>query len=160
MSGTHDIELDATDWKLLGALQANARASFTTLGRLVGLSRPAVAERVRRLEEAGVITGYRVALDPTKVGLPITAYVRMHTNQNDAAAALTALLMTLPEVQECYRGTGGDCFTIKVVVSSVGHLDRVLNQLQVYGNPTTSVMLAPVITDRGLYQPGNRMSIG
>ncbi len=75
MSGAHDIELDATDWKLLEALQANARASFTILGRLIGLSRPAVAERVRRLEEAGVITGYRVALDPTR-SEPLRATVR------------------------------------------------------------------------------------
>ncbi len=148
------MELDATDWKILEALQANARASFTTLGQAVGLSRPAVAERVRRLEDAGVITGYRATVDPAKLGLSITAFVRMHTNQGESAAALTDLLLSLPEVQECYRGTGGDCFTIKLVAASIAHLDRVLGQLQRYGDPTTSIMLAPVLTDRDL-SPSN-----
>ena len=153
MTITPQYTLDATDWKLLEALQANARESFTLLGKRVGLSRPAVAERIRRLEDAGVITGYRVALDPVKLGLPITAFIRMHTNQHDAAENLTTLLTSLPEVQECYRGTGGDCFTIKVIVPSIAHLDLVLQRIQTYGEPTTSVMLAPVLTNRSLYNP-------
>jgi Lrp/AsnC family leucine-responsive transcriptional regulator len=142
--------LDDTDFKLLQALQADARQSFTALGEHIGLSRPAVAERVRRLEDLGIIAGYRAEIDLAKLGQGITAFIRMNTNRKDDAIKLTALLWELPEVKECYRGTGGDCFTIKVVVSSIPHLDAVLDQIREYGNSTTSVMLASVISNRPL----------
>lgn len=142
--------LDDTDWKLLQTLQEDARQSFTALGQCIGLSRPSVAERVRRLEELGIIKGYRAEIDLAKLGQCITAFIRMNTNKKDDAAKLTAILFNLEEVKECYRGTGGDCFTIKVVVSSISHLDAVLEQIREYGNPITSVMLAPVITQRQL----------
>ncbi|MBX3082295.1 MAG: Lrp/AsnC family transcriptional regulator [Anaerolineae bacterium] len=142
--------LDDTDWKLLQALEEDARQSFTALGERIGLSRPAVAERIRRLEELGIIAGYHAEIDLSKLGQGITAFIRMNTNKKEDAANLTALLMEMDEVKECYRGTGGDCFTIKVAVSSIPHLDAVLEQIRDYGNPTTSVMLASVIRNRQL----------
>ena len=148
MASETTYTLDDTDWKLLQALQEDARQSFTALGQCIGLSRPAVAERVKRLEELGIISAYRAELDLAKLGQGITAFIRMNTNKKDDAAKLTAILFDLEEVKECYRGTGGDCFTIKVVVSSIPHLDAVLEQIREYGNPTTSVMLASVIHNR------------
>jgi Lrp/AsnC family transcriptional regulator, leucine-responsive regulatory protein len=148
MASESTYTLDDTDWKLLQALQEDARQSFTALGQCIGLSRPAVAERVKRLEELGIISGYRAEIDLGKLGQGITAFIRMNTNKKDDAAKLTAILFDLEEVKECYRGTGGDCFTIKVVVSSIQHLDAVLEQIREYGNPTTSVMLASVIHNR------------
>src|SRR5688572_19886491 len=138
--------LDDTDFKLIQALQEDARQSFTALGDHIGLSRPAVAERGRRLEELGIISGYRAEMDLTKLGQGITAFIRRNTNRRDDATKLTALLCELREVKECYRGPGGDCFTIKVVVSSIAHLDAVLDQIREYGNPSASVMLASVIS--------------
>lgn len=150
MSVEPNYGLDDTDWKLLQALEADARQSFTALGERIGLSRPAVAERIRRLEELGIIAGYHAEIDLSKLGQGITAFIRMNTNKKEDATNLTALLMEMDEVKECYRGTGGDCFTIKVAVSSIPHLDAVLEQIRDYGNPTTSVMLASVIRNRQL----------
>ncbi len=154
MTVVSDATIDETDWKLIEALQADARQSYTALGRCIGLSRPAVAERVRRLEEIGVITGYRATIDPAKLGLTMTAFIRLSTNTRSEAAAFSAFLLELPEVQECYRGTGGDCFTIKVLVASLAHLDVILERIRDYGNPTTSIMLAALVTHRDFVKPG------
>jgi Lrp/AsnC family leucine-responsive transcriptional regulator len=146
--------LDETDWHLIEALQADARQSFTALGHAVGLSRPAVAERVRRLEDLGVITGYRAVIDPARVGRGITAFVRLRTSGRSDTAAVSAILTDLPEVLECFRGTGDDCFIIKIAVTSIAHLDAVLEQLRDYGSSTTSIILSALVTNRRLGRPG------
>jgi Lrp/AsnC family leucine-responsive transcriptional regulator len=140
--------LDDTDWQLIEALQLDARQSFTALGQAVGLSRPAVAERVRRLEDLGVITGYRAVIDPARVGRSIIAFVRLRTSNRSDTAAVSAILTELPEVLECLRGTGDDCFIIKIAVASIAHLDSVLEQLRDYGNSTTSIILSALVTHR------------
>jgi Lrp/AsnC family leucine-responsive transcriptional regulator len=151
-----NLALDDTDWHLIEALQADARQSFTALGQSVGLSRPAVAERVRRLEDLGVITGYRAVIDPARVGRGISAFVRLRSGNRCDTAAVSAILIDMPEVQECFRGTGDDCFIIKIAVSSIAHLDAVLDQLRDYGSTTTSIILSAVVTHRGLARPGAR----
>lgn len=145
-----NFALDDTDWKLLDALQSDARLSYTALGKHIGLTRPAVVERIRRLEEAGVIKGYHAQVDPAKLGLGITAFIRMSLIADDEIDALVAMLTTMPEVQECYRGTGPDCFNMRVVVPSIVQLDGVLKRLSKYGNPTSSVVLADVVTRRNV----------
>ena len=145
--------LDETDWQLIEALQADARQSFTALGHAVGLSRPAVAERVRRLEDVGVITGYRAVIDPARVGRSITAFVRLRTSTRSDTAAVSAIITELPEVLECFRGTGDDCFIIKIAVTSIAHLDTVLEQLRDYGNSTTSIILSALVTNRAFAKP-------
>ena len=145
--------LDETDWQLIEALQANARQSFTALGNAVGLSRPAVAERVRRLEDLRVITGYRAVIDPARIGRSITAFVRLRTSTRSDTAAVSAIITELPEVLECFRGTGDDCFIIKIAVTSIAHLDTVLEQLRDYGNSTTSVILSALVTNRAFAKP-------
>src|SRR5215472_8883841 len=97
--------LDETGWHILEALQENARLSFSELGQRVGLSSPAVAERVRRMEDAGIITGYRAEVNIAKIGYPITAIMRLNP-QGEKCTRLNSLVRELPEVLECYRVTG------------------------------------------------------
>jgi Lrp/AsnC family leucine-responsive transcriptional regulator len=139
--------LDEIGWHILRELQENARLSFAELGRRVGLSIPAVTERVRRMEDAGIITGYHAEVDPEKIGLPITAFIRMNI-VGDMTPRLTALLKEIPEINECHRGTGGDSFIMKVNVASVHHLERLIDQLLPFGTTTTSIVLSSPVGKR------------
>jgi Lrp/AsnC family transcriptional regulator, leucine-responsive regulatory protein len=139
--------LDDVGWRILLALQADARLSFSALGRRVGLSPPAVAERVRRLEEAGIIRSYRVDLNLEKAGCPITAIIRVSTPEPQFAR-LKALAVELREVLECHHVTGADSLVLKVAATSVGHLEKVIEQLGRYGTPTTAIVLSSPVTKR------------
>lgn len=141
--------LDEIGWKLVLALQEDARLSFAELGRRVGLSLPAVAERVRRLEEAGLITGYHAKLDPHKIGASMTAFIRLRTS-GDRYRQVQALAGGLPEILECHHLTGDDAFIMKVVVSSIAHLERLIGQLTPYGQTTTSIVLSSPVVKQGL----------
>ncbi len=154
---TFDTEklMDATGWQILQALQEDARISFTELGRRVGLSAPAVAERVRRLEEAGVISGYHAQINPDKIGLPLSAIIRISLTY-ERSVQISALAKELPEVLECHRITGEDCMIMKVVVSSVAHLEELINRLGPYGRTTTSVILSSPVTRRTLEAPSQQ----
>lgn len=145
--------LDNLDWQLLAMLQGDARQSFTALGQAVGLSRPAVAERVRRLEDLGVITGYRAAVDAGLVGLQIVAFTRLRPSSLRDAALFCTALADMPEVQECYRTTGDDCYIVKLAVTSVAHLDAVLSQIRVYGTSSTAIVLSTVVSQRPVSRP-------
>ncbi|MCI0339015.1 MAG: Lrp/AsnC family transcriptional regulator [Acidobacteria bacterium] len=139
--------LDDIGWHILHELQQNARISFAELGRRVGLSIPAVTERVHRMEDAGIITGYHADVAPEKVGFPITAFIRMSITGN-VSAQIVDLVDELTEVSECHRGTGGDSFIMKVRVSSVAHLEELIERLLPYGTTTTSIVLSSPVTKR------------
>jgi Lrp/AsnC family leucine-responsive transcriptional regulator len=139
--------MDGVDWALLEELQVNARVSYAELGRRVGPTPPAVIERVRRLEEAGIIAGYRVELDLARIGRPLSAIIRISQN-DDRSCNLGAMLSALPEVLQCDRVTGDDCFIMKVAVSSPHHLEVLLDHLARYGKTTTSIVLSTPITHR------------
>jgi len=139
--------IDAIDWKILKELQINARISFAELGRRVGLTTPAVIERVRKLDDAGIITGYRIEIDPAKVGLPITAFIRMSITGVDYSHIIE-VAVGAPEVLECHRGTGGDSFIMKVAVADVGHLQTLIDRLTPYGITTTSIVLSSPVKSR------------
>lgn len=145
--------LDAKGWELLRELQENARTSFAELGRRVGLSTPAVAERVRNLEAAGVISGYRAEVDLACVGLPMLAIVRMSVVGN-VLGRITAAAQQMPEVLECHRGTGADSFIIKVAVSSVEHLETLIDRLTPYGTTSTSIVLSSPVRRRTIDASG------
>jgi Lrp/AsnC family leucine-responsive transcriptional regulator len=147
-----DKLLDKTGRHLLRELQANARLSFSELGRRVGLSTPAVVERMRRLEEAGLITGYRAEVNPEKLGLAVTAFIRLFTTAKEYPRFL-ALAETLPEVLECYHVTGGESFVLKVVCESLVHLEAVIARLSPFGETSTSVVLSAPIHRRVLERP-------
>lgn len=133
--------IDEIDRKILTELQEDARMSYAELGRRVGLTTPAVIERVRKLEDAGIITGYRAEIATAKVGLPITAFVRMSITGVDYSHIIEVAQQS-NEVLECHRGTGGDSFIMKVAVASVEHLQEIIDKLTPYGITTTAIVLS------------------
>ena len=138
--------LDTTGWQLLHALQQNARLSYSELGQLVGLSSPAVAERVRKMEDAGIISGYHAEIDRAKVGFPITAIIRMSASAGGSCTRLTVFALEIPEVLECNRVTGSDALIMKVMASSVEHLEAIIDRLSAHGQLTTSIVLSAPVT--------------
>src|SRR6476620_1131371 len=141
--------IDDIDRNILAVLQSNARTSYAELGRRVGLTTPAVIERVRKLEDSGVVTGYRVEIDSAKVGLPITAFVRMSITGVDYSHIIE-VAQSSHEVLECHRGTGGDSFIMKVAVASVEHLQELIDRLTPYGITTTTIVLSSPVKKRDL----------
>lgn len=139
--------MDAIDWKILKEMQTDARISYAELGRRVGLTTPAVIERVRKLEDAKIIIGYRAEIDTAKVGLPITAFIRMSISGVDYSHIIEVAKQS-DEVLECHRGTGGDSFIMKVAVSDVGHLQTLIDKLTPYGITTTSIVLSSPVKSR------------
>ena len=142
-------ELDATDWQILGVLQRDARISFAELARQVAMSPSAVTERVRRLEETGVITGYRAALDPARIGLVILALVRLRYPIGNYRP-FHALLDSTPEIVEAHHVTGEDCFVLKVVARGMRHLEEVTGRIAGLGPVTTSVVYSSPLPGRDL----------
>lgn len=139
--------LDEVGWRLLLELQDDARLSYAELGRRVGLSLPAVAERVRRMEEAGLITGYHANINLPQVGFPLMAFVRIMTT-SDRYPAITALAKKLPAVLECHHLTGTDSFIVKVVAASIPDLEGLITQLSAFGQTATSIVLSSPVTRR------------
>ena len=132
-------ELDAVNLRILDELQRDPRLTMSELGRRIGMSSPAVTERVRRLEEAGVIRGYRLDVNPAALGLPIAAYIRIRPNPGQLPRVVE-LAQQIPEVVECHRVTGEDCFILKVYIPAIDQLDRLLDSFLLYGSTTTSII--------------------
>ncbi|MDY7085685.1 MAG: Lrp/AsnC family transcriptional regulator [Actinomycetota bacterium] len=149
---TTDFALDRTDWQLLTELQKDGRSSFAELARAVAMSPSAVAERVRRLEEAGVIAGYRAALDPERLGLQVMAFVRLRYPTGNYRP-FHALLESTPEIVEAHHVTGEDCFVLKVLTRSMRHLEEVTGRISGLGAVTTSVVYSSPLTGRGISPP-------
>ncbi|MBC6941757.1 MAG: Lrp/AsnC family transcriptional regulator [Xanthomonadales bacterium] len=145
-------QLDAIDWQILTALQDDGRLSYTELGRRIGLSTPAAAERVRQLEAAGVIRGYRADVDLARIGRPVLAIVRMSV-VGDVFTRVTAAIRASPEVLECHRGTGADSFTIKAAVASIEDLEHLIDRLTPFGTTSTSIVLSSPVPSRALAPP-------
>ncbi|MFJ2954606.1 Lrp/AsnC family transcriptional regulator [Streptomyces sp. NPDC087270] len=143
------ISLDATDWRLLAALQQDGRATYAELARIVSMSPSAVTERVRRLEEAGVISGYAAVVDPERVGLPVLALVRLRYPTGNYKP-FHDLLDTTPEVLEAHHVTGDDCFVMKVAARSMRHLEEVTGRISGLGAITTSVVYSSPLARRPL----------
>jgi Lrp/AsnC family transcriptional regulator, leucine-responsive regulatory protein len=133
--------LDSIGRKILLELASDARIPFAELGRRVGLSPSAAAERVRQLESVGLIKGYRAEIDLAALGFPITAFVRL-TCDGTRYRPFLKFLQTLDTVQECYHLTGGDAFLLKVMLPSVSQLEELIERILPYGTPTTSMVLS------------------
>jgi Lrp/AsnC family leucine-responsive transcriptional regulator len=145
--------LDPTDCRVLVELQEDARLSLAELGRRVGLSPPAVAERVRRLTDEGVIRGFRTDVDPRALGYALSAIVRIRPAPRQIAKVAQVARET-PEVVECHRITGEDCFFVKAHVRDVEHLEEVIDRFTVFGQTTTSIMQTSPVPARGVAIPG------
>lgn len=141
--------LDETDVRLLVELQANARLSLAELGRRVGLSAPAVAERVARLEQEQVITGYHARLAPRALGLALSAVVRAKPGPRQLHQ-VGELAKKTPEVVDCRRITGDDCYIMTVHVRSVEHLEEVIDRFAAHGQTTTSIIQSAPVAERGI----------
>jgi Lrp/AsnC family leucine-responsive transcriptional regulator len=131
--------IDATDRRILSELAADGRVSLAELGRRVSLSPPAVAERVARLERAGVITGYHAAIDARALGYQLTAIVRVKPAARQLPR-IPELAAEIPEISECLRITGEDCFFLKVHLRSIDELSPLLDRFLRYGSTTTSIV--------------------
>jgi len=137
-------ELDSIDYSIVTVLATDARMSFAEIGRKVGLSPSAAAERVRQLETDGVILGYRALLDEKVFGLSVVAFIRL-TCDNNHYRPFLKVLPTLDAVQECHHITGGDAFLLKVALPSIDLLESLIERLLPYGMPTTSMVLSTPI---------------
>jgi len=139
--------MDSFDQKILMKLQQNARISYTELGKQIGLSGPAVKERVHKLEENGYIEGYRAKLNFSKLGYKLTVIINFKMNPGSIKQFIEKL-KGMPEVIECNRITGGDNLIMKVILKKTEELETLINMLIEYGVPTTSVVLSTPIEDR------------
>jgi Lrp/AsnC family transcriptional regulator, leucine-responsive regulatory protein len=144
--------MDATDRRILEELQADGRVAIAELGRRVKLSAPAVGERVQRLERDGVITGYHAAVDPRRIGYPLAAIVRIAPATRQLEK-IRELIRESPEVVECHRITGEDCFFLKLHVRSMDELEPLLDRFTPYGRTTTSLIHSSPVTERPLPIP-------
>ncbi len=144
--------LDSRNQKLLSALLKNPRASVTDLARKVGLSAPATRERMLRLEEAGVIKGWRVELDPKALGFPIAVLVRVRPMPGQLPK-IAKLAQSLPQVTECHRITGEDCFLMRAHLRALEELDGLLDKFLAYGQTTTSIVQSSPVAPRSLPLP-------
>ena len=142
-----DVLLDDTDRQIIGELAGDGRISFAELGRRVSLSSPAVTERVRRLEQIGVITGYRAEIDPRALGYALTAIVRVKPAVRQLSK-IAELAADIPQIEECLRITGEDCFYMKLHLGSIEELPSVLDQFLLYGETTTSIVNATPVPRR------------
>ncbi len=144
--------LDATDWAILAEVQRDGRIPLTELGRRVSLSASATTERLRRLEAAGVITGYRADVDLAKAGFPVLAIVRLKYPGN-RHEPLHRLLGERLEILECLRTTGDDCYTLKVAAASMAHLETIVGELAQFGTTTTNLVYSQTLRFRGPQRP-------
>jgi Lrp/AsnC family transcriptional regulator, leucine-responsive regulatory protein len=146
---------DSRNLELLRLLRADPCMSVSEMARRVGMSAPAVRERIDRLTEAGIIKGTRLELDPKALGYPLAIYVRIRPMPGKLPQ-IPELAAKLPQVVECHRITGEDCFIIKVYLDSLDNLDKILDQFLVYGQTTTSIVQSTPVPPRHLPLPDER----
>ncbi|MES4888714.1 Lrp/AsnC family transcriptional regulator [Streptomyces sp. NPDC096012] len=141
--------IDQIDMRILEALQQDGRASYAELARTVSMSASAVTERVRRLEESGVIRGYSAVVDPQQLGLGILAFVRLRYPTGNYKP-FHDLVATTPEIIEAHHVTGEDCFVLKVLAGSMRHLETTTGRIAGLGSVTTSVVYSSPLSDRAI----------
>ena len=149
-----DQLLDTINVQLLEQLHTNPRMSISELARRVKLSAPSVTERVQRLQESGVIAGYRLDINPKALGLPIATYVRIRPTPGQLTK-VAELARATPEVVECHRITGEDCFLLKVYVAEVSALEKILDKFLAFGQTTSSIVQSSPVPLRPLPLPLN-----
>jgi Lrp/AsnC family leucine-responsive transcriptional regulator len=141
--------VDQVDWRILTELQADGRLSINALSRKVNLSAPSVSERVRRLQDNGVLTGYHARVDPVKAGRGVRAIVRMHC-YGPTCLLRDPSVREWPEVLQMYRVTGDDCSVLFVAVADMPAFETLLDRLASYGQPTSSLVLDDVVAWRAV----------
>jgi Lrp/AsnC family leucine-responsive transcriptional regulator len=145
--GFSDGKLDATNRRLIDLLTENPRVGVPELARAVGMSAPAVRERVNRLHETGVIRGYRLEVDPASVGLPVTAWIRIRPGPHQLLR-IAELARDTPQVSECHRISGEDCYLLKVHMPAVTDLEDIVDTFRLYGETISSFVVATPVEPR------------
>jgi Lrp/AsnC family leucine-responsive transcriptional regulator len=148
-------KIDQFDQKILQLLQQDARISHAEIGRKVYLSQPAVSERIKRLEAAGVIRGYRADISPRALGYQITAMIRISTQQGRPYAEYVA---SCPEIIDCYTVTGEDGAVMRVLATDVEHLQRLINELNAFGSTSTAIVLTTHVAGKPISVPLSAVS--
>ena len=143
------MKFDDITWLLLSALQRDARLSYKQLADEVGLTAPAVAERLRKLEREGVIEKYEVRLNPEKLGLPLIAVIRI----NATGREIDKTMQGIPEILECHRVTGAESHVLRARVATTAHLEQVLTKLAGFGPTVTNIVTSSVVPRRGVALP-------
>jgi Lrp/AsnC family leucine-responsive transcriptional regulator len=146
------VNVDALDWKLLNELQRDARQSDTSLARKVGLSRPAVAERIARLEADGVIDSYAAHVVPARVGWTVDAFLHLRSRGGNYEDAIEAIVK-MPEVVECHRVTGQSFVLVRIRATSNKHIQRLLFALTRFGDTETMIVLSSPLARRAVGPP-------
>jgi len=144
--------LDTTDWAILRELQVDARLPYAEIGRRVGLSSPAVQERVHRMEDTGIIKGYHTQIDPAKVGLPVTALCRIRQVNGKDRQAVLNIISNTREILHAIDITGEDGFVITIVATSTDHLDTILMQFSPYGQTITGILMHTYVENQVIDQ--------
>ncbi len=144
-----DEPLDAVNRLLLTELHADPRVSMSALARRVGMSAPAVAERIQRMQRDKIIVGFRMEVDPAALGLPVAAYVRVRPTAGQLPR-IAALAAELPQVTECHRITGEDCFLIKIHARAIEDLEQTLDRFLVHGQTISSIVVSSPVPPRAL----------
>jgi Lrp/AsnC family transcriptional regulator, leucine-responsive regulatory protein len=144
--------MDELDWKVLSLLQHNARMTYTELARQIHLSVPAATERVKRLEDAGIIEGYVANVNAAAAGYAVSALIAITVAQ-PAKAKFLKLLDTMPQILECHHVTGADSYIIRLVAVSMANLERLIEQINLYGETRTSIVMSTPLAARALKRP-------
>jgi Lrp/AsnC family leucine-responsive transcriptional regulator len=144
--------MDSIDFRLLEELQLDARLSYAELGRRVGLSTPAAADRIRKMEDGGVISGYHAHVCPEEIGLLMRAFVKVGV-AGEQLGRFATLVTKIPEVLECHRVTGAESYILYVAVAHAAHLEAVIDSLMPYVSTNTSIVLASPVTWSALRPP-------
>ena len=147
-------KIDSLNWSILRALQANARESFANIGRKVGLTPPAVAERVKKMEDLGIVEGYKAKVSYTYVGYQLKAIITLKAFRGKLKPFLQ-MVKSLDEVVNCYRITGDENIVMEVVLKDQSHLETFIDKLIQYGETRTHIILSEVISDAPMRQPAN-----
>ena len=150
--GATSTQLDETNRLLLRELHADPRVTMSALARKVGMSAPAVTERVQRMQRAGVITGFSMTVDPAALGLPVTAFVRVRPAARQLAK-IADLARSLDHVSECHRITGEDCFLVKVHAATIPELEETLDRFLMFGQTVSSIVVTTPVPPRPLPVP-------
>lgn len=146
--------MDGTDWAILEELQRDSRVSYSELGRRVHMSSPAVAERVRRMEQTGVITGYHATVDPQAAGWPVLALVRMQCFGARCILQHVDTVKAWPHILELHRVTGDVCSELKVLAASMADFEAVVDRLAEFGQPSSTLVLSSPLGRGTIQRPG------
>ncbi len=146
-----NIKIDDLNWKILNILQKNARESFATIGRSIGLTAPAVGERVKKMEDAGILLGYNAMVSHSLTGYQLKAIITLRAFMGKLKPFLV-LVPTFDEVINCYRITGSENIVIEVVLKDQFHLEKFIDKLIQYGETRTNIVLSHVIANSPIHK--------